>query len=48
MLGHCIEMYIGDSEAYIGKSLTYVSLKGIESFEKSVLFLCQEELPTTT
>jgi len=29
-------MYIGDSEAYIGKSVTYVTLKVIESFERSL------------
>ena len=37
MLGHCIEMYIGDSEAYIGKSFANVTLKVIESFERSLI-----------
>lgn len=37
MLGHCIEMYIGDSEAYIGKSFTNVTLKVIESSERSLM-----------
>lgn len=36
MLGHCIEMYIGDSEAYIGKSFTNVTLKVIEFSERSL------------
>lgn len=40
-------MYIGDSEAYIGKSFTYVTVKVIKSFERSLIF-SQERLSTNT
>lgn len=39
MLGHCIEMYIGDSEAYIGKIIFHFFRLFISLF-RFLKFLC--------
>lgn len=38
MLGHCIEMYIGDSDAFIGKLTT------LTTYDKTCCLLCTSVL----
>ena len=38
MLGHCIEMYIGDTDAYIGMIQLHSSFSRVQLWERAALW----------